>query len=144
VTCVIRAIMEGRFKMPDELHVNHIDQRDTVISRHGKEIYSDRKEREKQKENGLYDAIVKVKEPKMTKEDAIEKVINKFFHRDNAHRFLGALEALGLIKFDEPELTINEKISMKLNNSVSVKQVTDVLDMLNHLGYTFDPKENKS
>lgn len=114
--------------------VYRIDINDTVdcnIYRYGKLVYSDK--------YGI------VKETKMTRDEAIDIYSSHTGAvKASSRMFLDAIEALGLIKFDEPELELDEKISLKLNKSLTTKQVTDVLDMLDHLGYTVKPKGLKS
>lgn len=114
--------------------VYRIDINDTAdcnIYRYGKLVYSDK--------YGI------VKETKMTRDEAIDIYSSHTGAvKASSRMFLDAIEALGLIKFDEPELELDEKISLKLNKSLTTKQVTDVLDMLDHLGYTVKPKGLKS
>lgn len=81
------------------------------------------------------------KETKMTREEAI-KIVTKIYkqapdlsNETLANVEVSTLEALGLIKFDEPELGLNEKIKLKLNNAYTINTIDSIIDMVHHLGY---------
>lgn len=87
------------------------------------------------------------KENKMTREEVIslfttathDPLLNYF--NEEKIKVIKGLETLGLIKFDEPKLDLDEKISLKLNKSLTTKQVRDALDMLDHLGYNITKRK---
>lgn len=115
---------------PRVVHVDFVEN--VTIYRNGKFIYSDNR--------GTVNKI------KMTREDAIRIVRNNVFgltDTGQAEKWISTLQALGLIKFDEPELEpeLDEKISLKLNRSISTEKVNDVLNMIEHLGYNISKRK---
>lgn len=85
---------------------------------------------------------LKNRKAKMTQEEAI-KSVREARHKstDLDEAFVSKLETLGLIKFDEPEPELDEKISLKLNRSISTQKVNDVLNMIEHLGYNISKRK---
>lgn len=73
-------------------------------------------------------------EPKMTREEAVKKLECRL--STSSREFVSALEALDLIKFDEPKSTMPEAIQMaRMVTNGSASNQDDFISVLNKYGY---------